>query len=392
MSTGSNVPDSQAAPKRLLVLTSATGAGHDTHAFATAAWCARLFGGGVEVTVAHALEDSHAVYRSGVAFYNLIQRRAPWFHHVYYNVIELLEVLNPGTVSLGRAGYVDLLEKTQPHAILSVHDCLNRGYFELARDVLGPGVKTATYCTEFEGGYGFSRNWVNPQGDFFFARTPEAAREAVRRGMDPAQTVVAGHWAPPSFYPSDGEERKTVSWLRQEWGLDPNLFTLLLSTGGAGAQNHRPFLRALAPLARRIQVLALCGRDEKTRRELEAWAAKESPLAVRFLSFTDRMPELLRASTAVVARAGATTAGEALLCGCPALFNGLGLMMPQELPTWRYFRKRGIGSVAFHAHAIRDQVANWLIHPDLFETLYDRMRQTRDGTTPQAALEMLLGV
>jgi processive 1,2-diacylglycerol beta-glucosyltransferase len=376
--------------KRLLVLTSATGAGHDTHALATAAWCRRLYGDEIEVTIAHALEDSHALYRHGVAFYNLIQRRAPWFHHIYYNVVELLEVLNPGTVSLGRASYVHLLERTRPDAILSVHDCLNRGYFELAREVLGPKVKRGTYCTEFEGGYGFSRNWVNPQGDFLFARTPEVAREALRRGMAPGGTSVAGHWAPPPFYTADEADIHEIATLRQKWGLEPNRFTLLLSTGGAAAQNHRAMLRTLAPLSERIQIIALCGRDERAHTDLETWATRESPLTVRFLSFTDRMPELLRASSAVVARAGATTAGEALLCRCPVIFNGLGGMMPQELPTWRYFRSRGIGSAALTAGAIRDQVTKWLDDPAAFASLRERLRHTRDGTTPQVALEMLL--
>ena len=55
--------------KRLLVLTSATGAGHDTHAAATVAWCAQLYGTYVSVTIAHALEDSHAFYRGAVGFY-----------------------------------------------------------------------------------------------------------------------------------------------------------------------------------------------------------------------------------------------------------------------------------------------------------------------------------
>jgi hypothetical protein len=44
--------------KRILVLTSATGAGHDTHAYATTAWCEKLYGSKVEVIVDHTLEDS----------------------------------------------------------------------------------------------------------------------------------------------------------------------------------------------------------------------------------------------------------------------------------------------------------------------------------------------
>jgi processive 1,2-diacylglycerol beta-glucosyltransferase len=371
--------------KRLLVLTSATGAGHDTHALATAAWCAQLYGTYVPVTIAHALEESHWVYRAGVDFYNLIQRHAPAFHHVYYNVIEMLDALNPGTVGLGRAHFVRLLETTRPDAILSVHDCLNRGYFELARTVLGPGVRCATYCPEFEGGYGFSRNWVNPRGDFFFGRTAETVREAQRRGA--AHAIVAGHWAPPAFYlPSAKKAAET----RRELKLYSDRFTLLLSTGGAGAQNHRALLRALRPLHGRVQVIALCGRDERARNELEAWTARETSLAVRCLGFTDRMPELLRASSAVVARAGATTAGEALLCGCPMIFNGLGGMMPQELPTWRYFRTRQMGVAAFSAGAVREHVTRWLERPHELAALSERVRRIGDSNTPQAALEMLV--
>jgi processive 1,2-diacylglycerol beta-glucosyltransferase len=373
--------------KRLLVLTSATGAGHDTHALATAAWCARLYGTYVEVTIAHALEESHAFYRLGVNFYNFIQRRAPWFHHVYYNGIELLDAFNPGTVGLGRAHYIQLLKATRPDAILSVHDCLNRGYFELAGEVLGPRVRCATYCPEFEGGYGFSRNWVNPRGDFYFGRTAETVREAQRRGA--AHAVVGGHWAPPGFY---DPAVKGAAQTRRELGLDPDRFTLLLSTGGAGAQNHRRLLRALRPLQGRLQVVALCGRDDRERSELEAWCAREPALTVRCLGFSERMPDLLRAASVVVARAGATTAGEALLCGCPLIFNGLGGMMPQELPTWRYFRAREIGVAALGAGAVRDHVTRWLERPHELAALRERAQRIRDGTTPQPALELLLGM
>jgi processive 1,2-diacylglycerol beta-glucosyltransferase len=375
--------------KRLLVLTSATGAGHDTHALATAAWCGRVFGrfdDRVQVTIAHALEDSHAFYRGAVGFYNLIQRRAPWFHHAYYNVIELLDLINPGTVGLGRAYYVQLLRKLRPHAVLSVHDCLNRGYFELAREVV-PGVKCATYCPEFQGGYGFSRNWVNPRGDFYFGRTEETAREAQRRGA--AQSFAVGHWAPPSFYETtDADAEK----LRAELQLDPGRFTLLLSTGGSGAQNHRALLRALAPLQSRLQVVALCGHDEQARSQLETWAARGASPSVRCLGFTDRMPALLRLASAVVARAGATTAGEALLCGCPVIFNGLGGMMPQELPTWRWFQARGLGVAAFTAGGVRDKVVRWLERPDELAAVRERVARLRDAASPQVPLEKLLGI
>ncbi len=375
--------------KRILVLTSATGAGHDTHANATAAWCARLYGTDVEVIVDHTLEDSHPIYRKAVDFYNFIQRTAPWFHHIYYNVIELLEILNPGTVSLGRDYYIKLLERVRPHAVISVMDCLNRGYFELACEVLG-SVKCATYCTEFSDGYGHSRNWVNPRTGYFLGRTVETVRDALRRGVPAERTMVVGHWAPPAFYVEPPNAEEKVSYLKDVLQLDPDRFTLLLSTGGNAAQNHAEILRTLVPLGDRIQVIALCGRDAKARAELDAWIKREISFTVRTLSFTDEMPKLLGVSSAVVARGGATTAGEALLCNCPVIFNGLGLMMPQELPTWRYFRAHDIGFRVFNAGGVRPIIEHWLDHSDEYAKLRQRMWNVRNATTPQAALELLL--
>jgi len=376
--------------KRLLVLTSASGAGHDSHALATAAWCRQLYGSEVEVTVEHALEDSHLFYRYGVDFYNFIQRRMPWFHHIYYNVVELLEVLNPGTVGLGRDYYIRLLEKVRPHAVLSVMDCLNRGYFELAKTVLGAEVKCATYCTEFGGGYGFSRNWVNPRGDYFLGRTKDATAEALRRGMAPERAMTVGHWAPPPFYAPAMNDQEKAFYLRETLQLDPGRFTLLLSTGGAGAQNHAAIIRSLFSFGNRIQVIALCGRDMRAKASLDSWIGR-APFAVRTIPFTDEMPKLLQVSSAVVARAGATTAGEALLCNCPMIFNAIGFVMPQELPTCRYFRKHGVGFTAFHATQIRAIVEEWIDGPAAYAGLRQRMQSLRCMTTPESMLERLLG-
>jgi processive 1,2-diacylglycerol beta-glucosyltransferase len=375
--------------KRILVMTSATGAGHDTHANATVAWCEQLYGSNVEVIVDHTLEDSSPIYSKAVDFYNFIQRKAPWFHHLYYNIIELLEVLNPGTVSLGRDYYIKLLERVQPHAVVSVMDCLNRGYFELARETLG-AVKCATYCTEFSDGYGHSRNWVNPRTGYFFGRTEDTVRDALRRGVPEDRTRVVGHWAPPAFYADLPSAEEKAAYLKDVLQLDPDRFTLLLSTGGNAAQNHADILRTLTPLGDRIQVIALCGRDAKAKAELDEWIKREISFTVRTIPFTTEMPKLLGVASAVVARGGATTGGEALLCNCPVIFNGLGLMMPQELPTWRYFKTHDIGFRVFRAGGVRPIVERWLDHPDEYSQLRQRMLNLRNAATPQAALELLL--
>ncbi|RME70481.1 MAG: glycosyltransferase, partial [Verrucomicrobia bacterium] len=122
------------------------------------------------------LEDSSRIARFGVWFYNFIQKHMPWMHHPYYLVVELLGLINRNGVSLGRKYYRQVVENFQPHLVFSVHDCLNRGYFQDARAILGEAnVRCATYCSEFSGGYGYSRNWVDPTVDLYLSRTQTAA-------------------------------------------------------------------------------------------------------------------------------------------------------------------------------------------------------------------------
>src|SRR6478609_4896889 len=123
---------------RILVLTSSTGGGHDARAQAFAEWCFQLYRHEVDVRIEQMLEKSSPVNRGGVAFYNRIQRQAPWVHKGFYAIVELLSYLNSSGVTFGATYYRQVLEEYRPHLIFSVHDCLNRGYFQLARAILGP--------------------------------------------------------------------------------------------------------------------------------------------------------------------------------------------------------------------------------------------------------------
>ena len=205
------------------------------------------------------------------------------------------------------------------------------------------GPMDTTFCAELRGGYGFSRNWVNSRADYFFARTEEAGQAAQVPGNGAEKVVVSGHWAPPAFYDPAMEEDATRTYLRQRLGLESDRFTLLLSTGGNGAQNHAALLRTLRAVGADLQVIALCGRNEEGRTWLEKWAPKEVYFPVRVLPLYAG-----NAGTAEGVLGGGDKSrgdhrGEILLRGCPVVFNAMGGIMPQEMPTWRYFHGRKIG-------------------------------------------------
>ncbi len=183
---------------RILVLTSSTGGGHDARAQAFAEWAFELYKHQVDVRIEQLLEKSSFIGRWGVDFYNWIQKKAPLLHHPYYTLVEGLSIINRDNISFGKRYYRELLRDYQPHLVFSVHDCLNRGYFEVARHELGAdNVRCATYCGEFSGGYGYSRNWVDKTVDLYFSRTPTARDYALKLGLEPERARVRGHLMRP---------------------------------------------------------------------------------------------------------------------------------------------------------------------------------------------------
>src|SRR3954470_186639 len=218
---------------RILVLTSSTGAGHDARAQAFAEWCFELYRHDVDVRIEQMLEKSSGFFSAGVRFYNWIQKKSPWIHKAFYLFVELLSLLNRNSVSFGRRYYEQVLREYQPHLVFSVHDCLNRGYFQLARKILGPDkVRCATYCGEFSGGFGYSANWVDPTADLYISRTPTARDYAVKLGMPVERTRVRGHLMQPRQHIGFIGPEARISYLEQELELRSDLFTVFLATGG----------------------------------------------------------------------------------------------------------------------------------------------------------------
>jgi processive 1,2-diacylglycerol beta-glucosyltransferase len=376
---------------RVLVLTSRTGGGHDARAEAFRAWTERLYGATVEVRVEHALENAGPWFARGVAFYNAIQRHAPWFHHLYYNLGEVFGALQGHRLRTGLSYYDALLEEFRPEVILSLHSMLNRGHFAHARQRLGATITCVTYCGEFSGGYGFSRHWVAPDVDLYLGRTEEAVRAARDLGLPAEKGACLGQLLKPAFYEPPMDDRQKRDYLRHDLGLEPDCFTLLLATGGAAAQNHAALLRRLRPLADRLQVIALCGHRVPARRRLEAWRQAYPGFRLKILPFSDEMDRLLQVASAVVTRPGTTTCAEALNLGCPILFVRSGGTMPQERCTLRYFGDLGLAA-DFRAPAqLAGIVGTWLERPLDYQRYRQRFLAFRPRDEPEAVIRAILG-
>src|SRR5580658_4831457 len=378
---------------RILVLTSSTGGGHDARAEAFADWCFQLYKHDVDVRIEQMLEMSSVVNRAGVNFYNKIQASAPWVHKAFYAVVELQSILNKDTVSLGRRYYVNVLKEYRPHLVLSVHDCLNRGYFQLARKVLGPdNVACATYCGEFSGGWGYSRNWIEPSADMYFSRTATAQDYAIKKGIPAHKARVRGYLMQPRAHFEVVPARDRGTFREERLGLRPDMFTVFLATGGNGANNHFDLLPTLVRHADRCQAIVICGRNKETYNELVHWRANNPGFNCYVQGYSDMVHLLMQASDAVVTRGGTTTCAKALHYGCPIIFNAFGGVMPQEQLTVKFFRN-GHAAEKIEQPADFDEIVDrWMRDPASYERLRENFLKLRFEEDPTLLIDELVGL
>jgi processive 1,2-diacylglycerol beta-glucosyltransferase len=381
------------SPLRILVLTSSTGGGHDARANAFARWVKRLYGWSVDVRIESMLENSSFIARFGVNFYNFIQKHAPWLHHPYFWLIEFLALLNRRRVSLGRSYYRQVLENFQPHLVLSVHDCLNRGYFQEARELLGAAnVRCATYCSEFSGGYGYSVNWIEPSVDLYLSRTRTAADYAVKLGLDPARISVRGHLMEPRIYDDVLGPDKRREFRRTNLGLHPDRFTVFLATGGTGANNHLSLLPVLTEFADYLQVIVVCGRSHRSFRRVNAWRRQHPELLCHLEGYCIQMHLLIQASDVIVTRGGTTTCAKALHYGCPIVLNGFGGIMPQERLTAKYFLQDDAAQTVRKPEDMRRIIQQWRSRPETYERMRHNLMRLRYDGDPTLVVEQLIGL
>ena len=386
---------------RVLIFTSSGGTAHDAAAEALRDWLRQWDPGG-EVLIEQVLENASGHYRGGVEFYNWIQKHAPWIHQAYWCLMEFEDLIKPGTLLFGRRYVGELLRRFKPDLLISTHPHTNRGHFPFAKRVLGPQLRCLTCCTELSGGFGFSRNWLSSSAEAIWVQTAEVAEDLRRRRYPAARIALLGPLLYPAYHslPS-GQAARTLpqatppppATTTEGEGTPNDLPLLVLGAGANGSNNHCRLLDVLRPFAGRLQVVALTGRRQAAFDQVQAWGAAHPELAVRALAFQgpEQMAAFYRRAWAMVARPGARTATEALLLGCPLVFNCFGTTMPQEWLARRYFHRRGLERAIDRPEQLAALVAQWLDQPGSYSSWHQLYRVQQLKSDPTAIWGLIQG-
>jgi 1,2-diacylglycerol 3-beta-galactosyltransferase len=310
-------------PAHLLFLVADTGGGHRASAEAVARRLATAYPGRFATHVLDPfVQASPPMVGRIVGLYSPITRHAPWLWGVLYHATNsrvAVAALRGSALRLVEPGLREVITTLRPAMVVSFHPLLNHVAWRALRSVPGPRVPLATVITDL---VDVHAAWTCADVDAVVTSSPGGLDRARRAGVPADRCHDLGLPVDDAFAsPAPaGSARRS---LRQRLGLSPDRFTVLLSGGGEGTGGLPRRAQALLDGVDGVDVVVICGRNERARAELDELrsATPDADARLRVLGFVGNMPEWLRACDLLIARAGPGTIAEALCSRVPLLLT-----------------------------------------------------------------------
>lgn len=224
-----------------------------------------------------------------------------------------------------------------PRVLVSVIPIYDRLLLEAAR-LARPDVAGIVVPCDFEEIR--PRYWFDPRWDaHWLCGTDKLVTDARAAGC-PEERVhrIAGMAIHPRFF---APRPRDVAAARRALGLDPDLPTVLVFFGGQGSQRIVDIVRRLDRAPRPLNLVAVCGRNERVRAELATFRGRR-PLHV--VGFTDDVVHFMDLADVLVGKPGPLSIQEALACRLPIVAwdnPAFGVLFEENL---RWIAREGVGA------------------------------------------------
>jgi processive 1,2-diacylglycerol beta-glucosyltransferase len=201
--------------------------------------------------------------------------------------------------------FVKLLEKYQPEFTICTHFLPA----EIISWLTGEGTlrtRQAIVVTDFD----IHAQWLCANYEHYFVAIDETRAHLEELGVPSRKVTVSGIPIDPAF-----SRPKDRAALREKLGLRRDGVVILISAGGFGVGKIDALIAPLLTLRHPAQVIAICGRNEELKAQLDARAAgldRDARVTLKVVGFTKAMDEYMAVSDLVVGKPGGLTTSEAL--------------------------------------------------------------------------------
>lgn len=174
--------------------------------------------------------------------------------------------------------------------------------------MINPNIKSIGIVTD----YSLHPFWEYTVMDYFVAANELLIPEFTSRGIAENKILPTGIPIAPKFARSIPQKEA-----REKLGLDPDMFTVLMASGGMGFAGLVPVLRDIDTVEE-TQVVTICGTNTRLKNKL---LAMEFNNPVHIMGFVDNMDEYIDASDMVITKPGGLSTSETIAKGKPMILT-----------------------------------------------------------------------
>ncbi|HYO84055.1 MAG TPA: glycosyltransferase [Bryobacteraceae bacterium] len=173
--------------------------------------------------------------------------------------------------------------------------------------------------------------------------------------------LVSGMILRPPFYEKPSIDRHAE---RLKLGLDPNRPTGLVLFGGHGSMHMVSIARRLQEARCGLQLILICGRNERLARELGKIQAR---VPMHIIGFTQDVPLYMALSDFFIGKPGPGSISEAIEMGLPVIIERNAWTLPQERYNAEWVQEKQVGVVVRNFTEIADAADRLLAEPAFSE-------------------------
>ncbi|MGA2615707.1 MAG: glycosyltransferase [Spirochaetia bacterium] len=222
--------------------------------------------------------------------------------------------------------FVQYLEREKPDLVVSTYFTFTH-YLELLKRVGQLDAITVVLNPEpFDSHY----IWFSPAFDWSLVFSAKSRDEIAEKGIPSSRLKVFQFPVKPSF----GRRTESKVTLRRRLQLESKGFTALFFFGAEGLGPVKKYIASAIERRLDLQVVVICGRNERLRRDLETLAAGPTGtvrLAIR--GYVTNLADYIAAADVVVGKSGPNQVFETLVQGRPLIISSF-LANEKETTNW----------------------------------------------------------
>jgi UDP-N-acetylglucosamine:LPS N-acetylglucosamine transferase len=227
----------------------------------------------------------------------------------------------------------DLVLSVIPHFNREISDSLSTA--DLTPATKPPFVTLITDLADYPPHF-----WIERESQFIIAGTERARQQAIAIGHNDDHIFrTSGMILKPKFYEETKIDRATE---RKCLGLDPDCPTGIVLFGGHGSQVMVDITRKLDEAASGVQLILICGHNEKLAAELKKLQTKKPILVIGFVKNVEYYMAL---SDFFIGKPGPGSISEALQFHLPVIVECNSKTLPQERYNAQWVTENGYGIV-----------------------------------------------